>query len=638
MTMLDQMRRHKGWLKWSLALVVLTFVVFYIPDFLTTATGAAPGSVVAEVEGQSITVGAFQRRYQAQLQAYRQAYGSQLSEDLLRQLGIQQQILQQLVDEEAMVAEARRQGIDVSDVEVRQRILSMPAFQENGQFIGEQRYRQVLQFQNPPLTTADFENNLRRAIAVDKLQSAVTGWMSVSDSEVDQEYRRRNEKVKLDVVPVSPDAFRSDVTVTDADLKTYFDAHKETYRVGEKRKVKYLLVDVDAVRATTTVPEADIEKFYQDNLQQYQTPEQVRASHILLRTEGKDEEAVKAQAQSLADQARAGADFAALAKQYSEDESNKDLGGDLDYFGRGRMVPEFEQAAFGLEVGQISDPVKSPFGYHVIKVTDKKPAETRPLADVRPEIEDQLKWQRAQELAEQTAKVIEASVKTAADLDTVAAERSLPITETGPLLQSDPIDGLGPAPEVSAQVFQLADGAVTPALRVARGWAIATVTGKEPSHLPEFAEVESRVREDLVTERAGELAKERAGGIADSLKAASDFAAAAKRAGLEVQTTELVARGSALPTVGVSPAVDDAAFALAAGQVSAPITTPQGTVIVRVVERSEVTDAEVAAGRDQLRQEMVGERRSRFFSAYMTKAKGQLKIEMYPDVLARIAS
>ena len=129
MTMLDRMRRHKGWLKWSLALVVLTFVLFYIPDFMQT-TGAAPNETVAVVEDTDITVREFTRRYSAQLQAYRQAYGAQMNEQLLRQLGIEQQILQQLVDEQAMVAEARRQGMTVSDVEIRERILAMPAFQE----------------------------------------------------------------------------------------------------------------------------------------------------------------------------------------------------------------------------------------------------------------------------------------------------------------------------------------------------------------------------------------------------------------------------------------------------------------------------------------------------------------------------
>ena len=200
MTMLDRMRRHKGWLKWSLALVVLTFVVFYIPDFLTTSTGAAPSEVLADVEGEPITVGQFTRRYNAQVAAYRNAYGGQMNDALLKQLGIDRQILQQLVDEEAMVAESRKQGITVSDVEIRERILALPGFQENGRFIGEQRYRSLLQMQNPPMTTAEFERSLRRALQIEKLRSALTGWMSVTDVDVASEYRRRNEKVKLDVV------------------------------------------------------------------------------------------------------------------------------------------------------------------------------------------------------------------------------------------------------------------------------------------------------------------------------------------------------------------------------------------------------------------------------------------------------
>ena len=373
MTMLDRMRRHKGWLKWSLALVVLTFVVFYIPDFITPTAGAAPNEVLAEVQGETITVGDFQRRYTAQLQAYRKAYGSQLSDQLLRQLGIEQQILQQMVDEEAMVAEARRQGIRVSDVEVRERILAIPAFQENGRFIGEQRYRQMLQMNNPPLTTADFEDNLRRALLVEKLRNAVTGWMSVTDGEVADEFRRRNEKVRLDVVPLTPEAFRSQVTVTDAELAAHFEAHKETYRTGEKRRLRYALVDVDQVRQQVTVPDADLQAFYKQNLAQYTTPEQLAASHILFRIEDKDEEAVRKQAEEVLKRARAGEDFAALAKQYSEDESNNTNGGSLGEFGRGTMVPEFEQVAFTLKPGDISDLVKTSFGTTSSRSTGIRP-------------------------------------------------------------------------------------------------------------------------------------------------------------------------------------------------------------------------------------------------------------------------
>lgn len=635
MTMLDRMRRHKGWLKWSLALVVLTFVVFYIPDFLTT-TGAAPSEVLAEVEGEEITVREFQRRYSAQLQAYRNAYGGQMNEQLLRQLGIEQQILQQLVDEEAMVAEGRRQGISVSDVEIRERILSMPTFQENGRFIGEARYRQILQFNNPPLTTTEFEENLRRALLLEKLRNAVTGWMSIGDSDVADEFRRRNEKIKLDVVPLSPDAFRNQVTVGDSEIAAYFDKRKETYRVGEKRKVRYALVDVDQVRRQITVPEAEIEAFYKQNQSQYSSPEQVRASHILLKTEGKDEAAVRTQAEEVLKQVKAGGEFAALAKQYSEDDSNKDKGGDLDYFGRGAMVPEFEQAAFAMKAGEVSDLVKTSFGFHIIKVVERRDATTRPLSEVRTEIEDQLKWQKAQQQAEQTAKAAEAQIKTTADLDRVAKERGFHVQDTGLFLRDEPIDGLGPAPEVSAQAFQLADGAVSPVLRVSRGWVFVTVTQKQDPYIPQVTEVRDRVRDDLIRERAAEIAKTKAAEIAATLKGASDFAGAAKKAGLEVKPTELIARGAPLPDIGISPEIDKVVFTLPVGAVSDPISTPQGTAIVRVVQKEPVTDAQVATGMDAMREELVNQRRDRFFSGYMVKAKEKLSITINQETLARV--
>jgi peptidyl-prolyl cis-trans isomerase D len=634
--MLDRMRRHKGWLKWSLALVVLTFVVFYIPSFLNTSASATPAEVVADVEGREITVRDFQRRYNAQLQAYRNAYGAQVSEQLLRQLGVEQQILQQMVDEEAMVAEARRQGLTVSDVEVRERILAIPAFQENGRFIGEARYRQMLQFNNPPLTTAEFEDNLRRALMIEKLRNAVTGWMSVSDPEVADEYRRRNEKVKLDIVPLTPDAFRSQVAVTDADLAGYFETHKETYRVGEKRRIRYALVDVDQVRQQVTVAENEIEAFYKQNATQYSTPESLAASHILFKLDGKDEAAVRKQAEEVLKRAKAGEDFAALAKQYSEDDSNKDTGGSLGEFGRGTMVPEFEQAAFAMKPGEISSElVKTSFGFHIIKVDKNQPASTRPLADVRAEIEDQLKWQKAQQQAESLAKTLQTQMKTAADLDRIAKERGLHLQETSAFLRDEPIDGLGPAPEVSAQAFQLADGAVSPALRVSRGWVLATVIGKEEPRLPQLAEVREKVRDDLTRERAAELAKSKAAEIAAMLKGAGDFVAAAKKAGLEVKTTELIARGAALPDIGVSAEVDKVAFSLPQGAVSDPISTPQGSVIVRVVEKAAVTDEQIATGRDQVRDELVNQRRDRFFSGYMVEAKKKLDIRINQDTLQR---
>jgi peptidyl-prolyl cis-trans isomerase D len=635
--MLDRMRRHKGWLKWSLALVVLTFVVFYIPDFFTPSIGASPSEVLAEVQGEPITVGTFQRRYSAQVNAYRNAYGGQLNDQLLKQLGIDRQILQQLIDEEAMVAESARQGITVSDVEIRERILALPGFQENGKFIGEQRYRTLLQMQNPPMTTAEFERSLRRALQIEKLRNAITGWMSVSDADVAAEYRRRNEKVKLDVVPITAESLKNDVAVTDAEVTAYFDKSKEKYRIGEKRKIKYAIVNVEQVRNTIVVPDADVQAFYNQNLQQYQTPAQVRASHILFKIEGKDEKVVRTQAEEVLKKAKApGADFAALAKQYSEDDSNNANGGDLDYFGRGRMVAEFEQAAFAMKAGEVSDLVKTAFGFHIIKVVDNKPDSTRPVAEVRPEIEEQLKWQKAQAEAEKIAKSLEGTMKSAADLDRVAKERSLQVTETGLVLQSEPIQGVGAQPELSSRVFGMKEGEVTPAMRVATGWVFATTTGRQDAYLPKLDEVRARVTDDLKQEKAVDLVKQRAAAIAADLKQAKDFAAAVKRAGLEIKTTELIARGAPVADLGVSEQVDAAAFALPQGGIRAAITTPTGTAVVRVAEKVTVSDQEVEQGREQLRDEMVNARRDRFFGAYMQKAKSGLTITIREDTLARL--
>src|SRR5215467_3908813 len=396
MTMLDNMRRHKVWLQWSLVLVVLAFIVAYIPSFVRgTGTDASSGDTIATVEGHDITSGEFRRTYQSQLQAYRSAYGGQMSEQLLKQLGIEQQILQQMVDEQASLAEAERLGIQVSDDEVRQRIFAIPAFQENGHFIGDQRYQQ-LRMQRPPLAPSDFESGIRRSLIVEKLRDSLTDWLTVSDKELEQEFRRRNDKVKLAVVSFPADKFRAQATATDQEVAAHFDSHKNDFKMPEKRKVRYLLIDTEAMRAKVVVPPADVERAYNDNIDQYSTPEQVRASHILLKTEGKDDAAVKAKAEDILKQAKAGADFGELAKKYSEDEGSAKNGGDLDYFTRGKMVPEFDEVAFTLQPGQLSDVVKSQFGYHVIKLTDKKPGTTRPFAELRQQLTDQLSYERAQ--------------------------------------------------------------------------------------------------------------------------------------------------------------------------------------------------------------------------------------------------
>jgi len=637
MTMLDRMRRHRNWLNWSLVLVCLAFIIFYIPDFLRGSGADASGDTIAVVQGHEIKSDEFRRTYQAQLQAYRSAYGGNMSEQLLKQLGVEQQILQQMVDERASLAEAERLGLRVSDEEVRQRILTIPAFQDNGHFIGQQRYEQLLNSQRPPITTADFEDSVRRSLLVDKLRATLTEWLSVPDKELEQEYRRRNDKVKLAVVSVTVDSVRGQVTASDGEVSGYFDAHKEDFRIPEKRKIKYILIDLDAIRAKTTVSPADVEKAYNDNIQQYSTAEQVRASHILLKTDGTNDAAVKAKAEDVLKQAKApGADFAALAKKYSQDDASAANGGDLNYFGRGRMVPEFDTAVFAMEPGQISDLIKTQYGYHIIKLTDKKPATTKPFEEVRQQIADQLAVERAQTQATDEAENLSKQISKPADLDTVAKAQGLQVQESGFFARDEPVLGLGASPEAAARAFALGDGQVSEPVRTSRGFVFETVTGKLASYVPKLDEVKEKVREAVIKEKARTLASAKAADIAAKLKSAPDFEKAAKAAGLDVKTTDLITRDGQIPDLGTAPAVTEAAFKLSQGEVSAPIPTDAGTAIIKVLEKQEATAAEFDHSKDSFRQEVLNDRRSRFFASYMTKAKAKMKIDVNRQALERV--
>ncbi|MGE5361037.1 MAG: peptidyl-prolyl cis-trans isomerase [Bacteroidales bacterium] len=633
MTMLDRMRRHKSWLKWSLFLVVIAFILLYIPSFLGNGT-ESNRDVVASVEGRDITAGEFRRNYQAQMQMYRGAYGN-VSEQMLKQLGIDQQILQQMVDEQAALAEAKRRGLSVTDEEVAQRIMLLPAFQEGGRFIGEARYRQILSMQRPPLTDREFEEQIRKGLLIDKLRAALTDWVTVADSDVQSEYNRRNEKVKLEVVPILADKFRGQVQVSDGDVASYFDAHKAEYKVGEKRKVRYALVDVQEMRPRVAVTASEIERAYNDNIETYSTPEQVRASHILLKTDGKNDEAVKAKAEQLLKEAKAGADFAELAKKNSQDEASAKNGGDLDYFTRGKMVPEFDEAAFSMEPGQISDLVKTQYGYHIIKVTDKKAASIKPLTEVRQQIVDQLTWERAQAKASEIADKMEKAIRKPADLDKAARDNGIKVAESGFVTRDEPIMALGPSPQLSAEIFGLQEGQVTGAVQTQRGFAFLTLVAKEAPHVPKLEEVRDKVRDDLIKQKAFALAQQKAAQVATEAKT-GDMAKAAKDAGLEVKTTELIARDAPLPDIGVSPQVDAAAFALPTGAVSEPIKTDNAIVVVKVIDKKQPTPAEFAADKEKTRGELLSERRNRFFSAYMVKAKQAMSITVNREVLQRM--
>ena len=637
MTMLDRMRRHRNWLKWSLAIVVVSFILLYIPSFMADPTqGAASNAVVAQVDGREITAAQFRRVYNQQMQQYRQSYGANIDDRLLKQLGIDQRIVQQMIQEEASLAEAKRLGIRASDAEVRERILALPAFQENGQFIGDERYRQLLRMQTPPMRPDEFEEQVRRSIITEKLQAALTGWITIAESDVTTEFKKRNEKVKLAVVNFPADKFRDGLVATDAEVAKHFEDNKESFRIPEKRKVRYLTIDQEAMRQRVTVTGQQIERSYNENIQQYSTPEQARASHILLKTEGKDDAAVKKQAEDLLAQLKAGASMEELAKKHSEDPASAAKGGDLDFFNKGQMVPEFDKAAFELPIGQLSGLVKTSYGYHIIKVTERRPASQRTLTEVRTQIEDQLKWEQAQTQAQKLADEVAKELKKPADFPAVAKARGLQTGESSFFARDEPIPGIGMSPAVAQQAFEMKEGDVSEPLRTPQGFAFVTLTGKQDPYVPKVDEVKAKVRDEVLKRKAIEAARQKAATITADMR--GDFDKAAKAAGLEVKTTELIARGAPIGDAGVSKALEDAAFALPAGSVSDPVVTDNGAAVVKVLERQDVKPEELAKQKDTLRAELLNQRKNQFFAAYMTKARQRMKIDINREVIAQLTA
>ena len=639
MTMLDSMRRHIGWLKWSLGLVILAFAFLYIPD-LSNSTQQLTGAlteVVATVGEREITVREFRTVYLRQLQSYQAQSGGEITAEILRSMGLDRQILQQMIDEYAALQEAERLGVTVTAAEIRGRIVSFPAFQQNGQFVGEQAYVQSLRLQSPPMTPAHFEEDIRRSLMLARLQAAVTDWITVTDEDLRREHVRRSETISVSAISFRADDFREGIEATDADVAALFAQNAVDYTVPEKRQLRFVLINVAALKESFTPSDDDVQGYYGYNTDRYTDPVTLRASHILLRTEGKDLPEVQTQAEAIVAEARGGADFAELARQHSEDEGTKELGGDLGPISPGQMVPEFEGAAYALDQGEISDPVSSMFGVHIIKATEKTGGTTQPLNEVRESIVDLLKQESADARASALADAMAAEITTAADMDAAARQRGLEPQVPGFVSPGEPILGLGFSSEVTARAFQLGQGPVAGPIQTPTGPAFVPVVGIQDPSIPSLEEVEARVRDDVIRKKAFAAAQARAAEVATLLQTADDFTQAAETEELEVSTSDAIARGAAVPGVGLDAAVEAVAFSLSAGETSDPVLTGNSAVILHVHERQEATAADFQATRETLRNDMIAEQQGQFYAAYLENVKARIGFDVRLDVFAQAA-
>lgn len=594
--MLDVLRKKKQ----SFVINGLLLIILIVFVFWGVGTGIADRvEVVATVNGDTISRTELDRVSDNLARSFSQMNpNAALPPEMVRS-----QALDQLITATLFRQEAKKLGLQVTDGELRDSITRIPVFQVDGRFDKDQYLRTLQANRRSP---GEFEEAQREQVLTTKLQELITAGAHVSDEEVRERYRHDNERINLRYIKVSADSLVASVTVTDADLETYYNANKETFRVPEQARIEYVLFASKTFAKQVTPTDEDIQAHYDANPDDFRKPEEVHARHILFKvapdaTPEQKAEARK-QAEDILKQLEAGGDFAALAQKHSQD-GTASAGGDLGWFGRGRMVPPFEQAAFNLTPGSLSQIVETQFGFHIIKVEEKRPEGVESLAEARPKIVEAIQRARGREAALQAAEAAHERIMDGAEFQTIVDEGKLEVIKPPPFAATDSIAGIADDRAMVQQVFATDPGAVGDIATVDPGYAVFRVVERIDSNVPELATIKSKVENTFRADRARAQAKEKAEALLKRLQESKDLDALASAEGLKIEETGPIGRrGAYVPGMGNVTALKADAFALTSESPIAPAvySAEQDAVIAVLKERMAADDAAFAGQEKQL--------------------------------------
>jgi peptidyl-prolyl cis-trans isomerase D len=616
-------RRNREAVKRYLLIFFLSIVsigmVITLAPIPTGDTRREDSNVLASVGGSSITTQDLQRTIQTRFR------NTQFANDVHLIPVVAPDILDDMVLQHALMIEAKRMGIQVSDQELQQTLQTIPWLYQNGAFIGMDRYQDAI-YQQTGMPVSEFEEQLRTSALVDKIRGVVTDGVQVSPQEVRAEFRRRNAKAKIEYVMFDPSQFLKAVDVTPQGLEAYFKKDPARYKVAEQRKVRYVLIDLDRVRAEVRVDDVAVRQYYTQHLSDYRVPDRVKIAHILFKSTGKTPAEVATLQKTAADvlaQIKAGATFGDLAKKYSEDTTASN-GGDLGWIVRGQTVKEFEDAAFSMKPGQVSDLIKTIYGIHILKVLDKQNAHLQTFEEVKDSIRSEIEKQRladAQDLlANGLARQLQANPQ---QFDVIARKAGLEPKESAQFKFGQPVPDLGNSDAFENLAFQLKQGEVGTPISVPKGLAIIQAVGAVPEHVPTLDEVRAQVEADYRAERSKVLATEKALQFAAQVKT-GDFQKVAKAMGLTVKESKDFTGQDYVEGLGSGIQLA-AAFTLNPGQTSDVVTIGTNNAVFRVESHTPANDADLAPQQDRIGEELLTQKRNLAFELYRQNLKRQLQ-------------
>ncbi len=629
--MLYLMRKHAGsWMvKILLGAIVVVFVFWGVGSYTQQQAG-----ILATVNGDVISWEDHRGETNRLLEQVRQNFGAGMSDELLKALQLERQALNQLIDRLLLRQAAARLKLQVSDEELSRSVRGIAAFQSAGDF-DARRYQQMLSLNR--LTPESFEAMQREALLMGKIQGIITGSVKVSDREIEEWYAWNNAQVRIDQVRIPAQAIQQ-VSVSPEETAQYFERHAETYRTEPEVKVRYVRFAAASSLERVAVTDAELREEYDANPDRFVVPKTVEARHILIRTAADaSAEAVAAAREKIAGilaQARAGKDFAELAKQYSEDEGSRDEGGFLGAFRKEAVVAPFAEAAFALAPGEIGEPVQTQFGWHLIKVENVNEGRTRSFDEAKADIASRLKSERARSLAYDEAEALFDAAAATGDLGAAAASRGLEALSTEFFNRQGPIPGIERGTEFAQAAFQLSAGDVSDILDLGGDFVVLQVIDQRPAHLPELAAVEARVKQDLIRQKQTEQAGQDARALLSDLKAGVAIEQAAKKIKASVQRTEFFKR-SGSPEAGVDPEVARAAFELSEREPlpAEPVKTSDGYAVIRFSERKPALAEGLEAEREQIRSRLLQQKKSAAWSAWLEQLRKASVIEVKKEFI-----
>ncbi len=615
------------------------FVLLVFTDF-QSLDGTQINTVAAKVGREDITFAEFERSYRNAESRYREIYGDAFTADLADQLQLPVQALEALINDRLLTREAERMGLTVSNEELQEKILSIPGLTDAaGNFIGARRYQDLLRANR--YTPDEFEAGLRTSLLVTKLRAALSEVAHVSEAEVEQRARDAAERAAIRYIHIPASRYAAGAEPSGDETAAFFEANRDDFRLPERRRVGYLLVNTNTVRAELEVTDEEVQQHYDDNAAQFEIPEQVRASHILLlETESRGGEQARSELNDLRGRVEAGADFAALATEHSDDEATSASGGDLGYFGRGAMTRPFEEAAFAAGSGDLVGPIENQLGprtgHHLILVHDRREGSRQTLEEVSNLIRVQLLASKAEEegrrridaLAERLG---DQPFEGETEARELAAVEGLGFEVTEPFGEDDAVPGVGRNFSFSSETFGLEAGAWSQPVRIAAGWALLSLLEALPPRDAEFAEVETGVREAVRQQKEGELLTAALTETKQRLEVGLSLDDAANEFDAVVEESGSFGLRQPIGALGAMPDLSRAIFALAAGQFGGPVDTPFGGVLFEVTERVSFDPAQFDP--ETTRSELLSERTVIMLQSVLGRLREELGVSYTKDFI-----